>query len=71
MPAKKNTEQTNEMAFEKAIERLNVIADTLENKNPTLEQALALYEEGASLLSLCTAKLKDAEVKIKELSKEN
>ena len=70
MPAKKNAEQNDEIAFEKAIERLNAIADALENKNPSLEEALTLYEEGASLLSLCTSKLKEAEVKIKELSKE-
>ena len=62
-------EKKKEMSFEKALERLNVIADTLENGNPALEDALALYEEGASLLKSSMTKLKEAEAKITLLSK--
>ena len=43
MPAKKTTENTP-LSFEQALERLNVIADILENKNPPLEEALALQQ---------------------------
>ena len=62
-------EKKKEMSFEKALERLNIIANTLENGNPSLEDALALYEEGAGLLKESMTKLKDAEAKITLLSK--
>ena len=62
-------EKKKEMSFEEALERLNIIANTLENGNPSLEDALALYEEGASLLKDSMTKLKDAEAKITLLSK--
>lgn len=68
MPAKKTTEKS-ELSFEKSLERLNDIADILENKNPALEEALALYEEGAALLKDCAGKLKNAESKITLLTK--
>ena len=68
MPAKKTTEKS-ELSFEKALERLNEIADILENKNPALEEALALYEEGAALLKDCAGKLNNAESKITLLTK--
>jgi len=57
------------LSFEKAIERLETIADTLENGNPALKDALALYEEGAALLNQCTAELDEAQSKITVLSK--
>ena len=43
MPAKKTTEQS-ELTFEQSLERLNEIANILENENPELDKALALYE---------------------------
>lgn len=72
MPAKKtaqNTENT-ELDFESALARLNTIADELENKNPSLEKALELYEEGSRLLKECTDKIKKAEAKITLISKD-
>ena len=62
-------EKKKEMSFEEALARLNIIADTLENGNPSLEEALTLYEEGAALLKNSMTKLKDAEAKITLLSK--
>lgn len=62
-------EINTEMSFEKALERLNEIANILENENPSLEDALALYEEGAALLKSSMTKLKDAEAKITFISK--
>jgi len=67
MPAKKKTE--SEISFEDAITRLGVIADTLENSAPSLEESLTLYEEGAGLLKRCSAMLDDAQKKITVLSK--
>ncbi len=58
------------LSFEQAIERLEEIADTLENGNPALSEALALYEEGAKLLKQCTEQLEDAQSKITVLKKD-
>lgn len=57
------------ISFEQSLERLSVIANTLENGNPSLEEALTLYEEGAMLLKDSMTKLKEAEAKITLLSK--
>lgn len=69
MATKKTTEEKKEMSFEEALERLNAIADALENDKPSLEKALALYEEGILLLKTNMIKLKEAEAKITLLSK--
>lgn len=64
MPAKKE-----KLTFEQSLERLSRIADILENETPSLEEALALYEEGAALLKQTSKELKNAEAKITLLSK--
>lgn len=69
MPAKKTTETKEELSFEQALARLSSIAEILENENPPLEEALALYEEGAALLKNCAKQLTQAEEKITVLSK--
>ncbi len=64
MPTKKA-----KLTFEQSLERLSRIADILENETPSLEEALALYEEGAVLLKQTSLELKNAEAKITLLSK--
>lgn len=71
MPAKKVTDKKNDLSFEHALERLNTIADILENQNPALDEALSLYEESAALLKESMEKLKNAETKITLLKKES
>lgn len=71
MPAKKVTDKKNDLSFEQALERLNTIADILENQNPALDEALSLYEESAALLKESMEKLKNAETKITLLKKES
>lgn len=66
----KNMAAKKALSFEKAIERLETIADTLENGNTALKDALALYEEGAALLKQCAAELDEAQAKITVLSKD-
>lgn len=61
MPAKKPT-------FEEAMERLEVIVSRLEQGDAPLEEAMALFEEGAKLSALCYNTLDRAELKISELS---
>lgn len=56
------------MTFEEAMERLEVIAGELEKGNLPLEQSLKLYEEGAALTAFCSKQLKNAQQRITELA---
>ena len=60
------------MTFEAAMERLEEIARLLELGSEGLDESLKLYEEGVSLIRLCTQKLETAEqsVKILQMSEE-
>lgn len=53
--------------FEDALARLEQIVRTLEAGSATLDQSLALFEEGVGLVKLCNQRLADAEQKIKIL----
>ena len=55
------------MAFEAAMERLEEIARLLESGAEGLDESLKLYEEGVSLIRLCTQKLETAEQSVKVL----
>ena len=58
--------------FEAAMERLEEITRLLESGAEGLDDSLKLYEEGVSLIRLCTKKLEDAEqsVKVLQMSEE-
>ena len=62
-----NTNGTADMDFESAMKRLDEISASLERDNVSLENALALYEEGVGLVRKCNEQLEDAERKIKVL----
>ncbi len=55
------------MTFEQAMIRLDEITVLLSNGSTSLEQSLALYAEGASLIDRCTRQLNDAKAKIETL----
>ena len=55
------------ISFEKAMERLEKITAELSREGITLEESLALYEEGVTLARLCNKQLEDTERKIKIL----
>lgn len=57
------------LTFEAAMQRLDVIVRMLEQGDASLEQSLALFEEGAKLLKLCNGMLDDAEQKVVSLQK--
>lgn len=50
--------------FEDSMARLEEIVDLLERGDAPLEQAMALFEEGAKLLRECTKQLDEAEQKV-------
>ncbi len=64
---KKTTKKKPQMTFESATARLNEIVSALESGTAPLDQSLALYEEGISLVRFCTEKLDAAEQQVKVL----
>ena len=60
---------TEEIKFEKALERLEKIVEELETGNIPLDEALKKYEEGVRLSRACSEKLAQAEKKIQTLTK--
>ena len=57
----------NTITFEAAMERLEEITRLLESGAEGLDDSLKLYEEGVSLIRLCTQKLESAEQSVKVL----
>ena len=55
------------LSFEEAFHRLEETVKALEASNLSLEQALALYEEGVQLVRLCNQFLDNAELKVSQL----
>lgn len=54
--------------FEQSMIRLEEIVRALESGSATLDESLKLYEEGIGLVRACSAKLDEAESKIKLLN---
>lgn len=54
--------------FEQSMTRLEEIVRALESGSATLDESLKLYEEGIGLVRACSAKLDEAESKIKLLN---
>ena len=53
--------------FEQAMGRLELIVKRLEQGDASLEEALALFEEGTRLLGGCSAQLDSAVQKVRKL----
>ena len=56
------------MNFEDSMARLEEIVSLLDRGEAPLEQAIALFEEGAKLLRECTRQLDEAEQKVSLLT---
>ena len=57
--------EEKETTFESAIGRLEEIVRALEGGSAPLDESLALFEEGVSLVKFCNAKLDAAEQRVK------
>lgn len=55
-----------ELGFEEAYAQLEEILHALESGDLHLEQSLALYEQGINLAALCTRKLDEAELRVRQ-----
>lgn len=56
--------------FEQALKRLESIVETLEQGTASLDEAMSMYEEGVQLSKQCLEKLTQAELRLKQLSKD-
>ena len=63
-------EQGQEPTFEEAYTRLEQVVTELENSQLPLEEAVKLFEEGAELYKLCSARLEQLELVVKQLSEQ-
>lgn len=55
------------VTFEQALQRLEQIVAKLESGELTLDESLALFEEGVQLSRVCNARLTEAELKMEKL----
>ena len=73
MSKKKMDEQaskTDDVSFEKALGRLETIVAEMESGKLSLEDMMKRFEEGQSLVKICSSKLNQVERRIEILVKE-
>ena len=56
-----------DLTYEDAFDRLQKITELLENGNVSLDDSIKYYEQGILLKNFCEKKLRDAEMKIKNV----
>jgi exodeoxyribonuclease VII small subunit len=61
--------EVEKISFEGALARLEEVVRRLEDGNLSLDESLALYEEGIKLLKFCEAELHRAEGAVEVLTK--
>jgi exodeoxyribonuclease VII small subunit len=59
-----------ELAFDTALERLEVLAGQLEDGDVPLEESLRVYEQAVSLFRHCRARLSSVEQKLEILTRD-
>ena len=64
------TRKKKEPAFEQSLKRLEEIVEKLEGEGLSLEESLALFEEGVKLAQDCSRRLDAAEKKVSLLLKD-
>jgi exodeoxyribonuclease VII small subunit len=61
-------QQAEALTFEAALERIRELVTLLESGDLTLEESIARYQEGSTLIQQCRALIADAELRIAELA---
>ncbi|MDD4321149.1 MAG: exodeoxyribonuclease VII small subunit [Acidaminococcaceae bacterium] len=61
----------DDLGFEKNLERLETIVDTLENGELTLDDSLKLFKEGVELSKYCSSKLETVQQEVKKVVLKN
>lgn len=60
--------QENSLNFEKSLEELEKIVNTLENNDISLDKAIEIFEKGIKLSNTCRKTLEKAETKMTALT---
>ncbi len=55
------------MKFEEALARLEAVVEALDTGSTSLDESLALYEEGIKLIRFCNEKLDTAEQRVEKV----
>ena len=58
-----------EINFEEELNRLKQIVNEIQQKDISIDQSLALYEEGQKIISLLSKELDNAESKVEKIVK--
>ena len=58
-----------EINFEEELNRLKQIVNEIQQKDISIDQSLALYEEGRKIISLLSKELENAESKVEKIVK--
>lgn len=64
------SQKTEKLTFEEALDRLQVIIESMEDGNIDLAKLVTKFEEGSTLLKKCQKELQHAELKIEKLNLE-
>lgn len=60
-----------ELSLEQAMARIEQILQTLDSGQGSLDESLALFEEGTALVHFCNEKLQQAKLRVKEVMAKN
>lgn len=63
--------KTEQLSFEDALSRLEIIVKELEDDSLPLEKSIELYEEGIELSKICNQTLEEAELRIEKVAKQH
>jgi len=63
------TKKSEEVAFEEAVKRLEVILEKMNSGNISLDDSLKMFEEANQLIGSCQKRLSSAEQKVEKLIK--
>ncbi len=67
----RTTKSTKTPDFEKAMQELEQLVETMENGDLSLDESLKLFEKGVKLTRQCQQSLQEAEQKVSILLKKN
>ncbi len=65
-----SSEKNKKISFEKAVEELEKIVESMESGNLTLESSLKMYQRGVELLKLSHQQIAEVQQKVEVLDKE-
>lgn len=69
MPKKQTTSPKDALDFETALQQLQEVVTRMENEQQSLDAAIADYEKGTQLATLCQHHLDTAQLKVEQLVK--